>query len=472
MNGRRLFLAAMLLAVAGSALAGTGRIVIINRDSPGEGFNDPTPAQPVGGNPGTTIGQQRLNVFQRAADRWSTTLDTNVDILVRATFSNLPCTATQVVLGQAVTGGWEINFPNAPKQNVFYPNALANKLAGTDLSPNEDDIITQFNAALDNPTCSGEAGWYYGFDGNEGEDTALYPVVLHEIGHGLGMTSGGFPEFNGFPTVYATHILDVTAGRRWDQMTTQERQISMTNTGNVVWDGANVTEWAKRMLDPVIVFTLTGSSGRSFEIGTAAFGPPISVTPMSGGVVAMTDEANAEGPSTTDGCTAYMNGDAVRGKIALVDRGTCTFVQKALNAQAAGAVGLIIIDNQRTRCIPPGLGGSNDEVRIPAVSITQDDGAALRAQLASGDVSGMLMRDPVRRAGTSTQGYVRLYAPCTLEGGSSISHWDVGATPNLLMEPAINSDLLDTVDLSLYQMIDIGWTAPPRTGRRILRKSK
>ena len=42
-------------------------ITIVNGDSPGEGFNDPTAVAPVGDNPGVTIGQQRLNVFQEAA---------------------------------------------------------------------------------------------------------------------------------------------------------------------------------------------------------------------------------------------------------------------------------------------------------------------------------------------------------------------------------------------------------------------
>lgn len=42
-------------------------INIINNDGPNEGFNDPTPVLPEGGNPGTTLGQQRLNVFNYAA---------------------------------------------------------------------------------------------------------------------------------------------------------------------------------------------------------------------------------------------------------------------------------------------------------------------------------------------------------------------------------------------------------------------
>lgn len=49
-------------------------ITIVNNDGPGEGFNDPTPVTPVGGNTGTTRGQQRLIAFQYAANLWSATL--------------------------------------------------------------------------------------------------------------------------------------------------------------------------------------------------------------------------------------------------------------------------------------------------------------------------------------------------------------------------------------------------------------
>jgi hypothetical protein len=45
-------------------------ITIVNNDAAGEGFNDPTPVAPVGGNNGTTRGAQRLIVVQRAADIW------------------------------------------------------------------------------------------------------------------------------------------------------------------------------------------------------------------------------------------------------------------------------------------------------------------------------------------------------------------------------------------------------------------
>jgi hypothetical protein len=52
-----------------------------------------------------------------------------------------------------------------------------------------------------------------------------------------------------------------------------------------------------------------------------------------------------------------------------------------------------------------------------------------------------------------------LYAPNPLQGGSSISHWDVSATPNLLMEPFTSHDVSGSVDLTRDLFEDLGWFA-------------
>src|SRR5690349_24122190 len=93
---RFLLLTLVLTLAAAPAFAGAN-IFIYNNDGPGEGFNDPTPAAPVGGNPGTTLGQQRLNAFVHAADIWAQTLDSNVTIVVNAAFNPLAAN----VLGSA-----------------------------------------------------------------------------------------------------------------------------------------------------------------------------------------------------------------------------------------------------------------------------------------------------------------------------------------------------------------------------------
>ncbi|HVS15097.1 MAG TPA: hypothetical protein VMV46_14310 [Thermoanaerobaculia bacterium] len=60
-------------------------------------------------------------------------------------------------------------------------------------------------------------------------------------------------------------------------------------------------------------------------------------------------------------------------------------------------------------------------------------------------------------------GLVRIYAPNPVQSGSSGSPWDVTATPNLLMEPFITTDLRAalTFDLTPALFVDIGWTLLP-----------
>src|SRR4051794_22985411 len=127
-------LAASLVALAGVAHA-AATITIVNNNLPGVGFNDPTPAAPVGGNPGTTLGQQRLNAFTYVASLWGAQLDSAVETRILASFEPLACTATGAVLGSAGPRDVESDFPNAPVPGTWYHVALANKLAGFDLLP-------------------------------------------------------------------------------------------------------------------------------------------------------------------------------------------------------------------------------------------------------------------------------------------------------------------------------------------------
>src|SRR5256885_4746604 len=89
-----------VLSFASSAF-GAATIVIQNNDAAGVGFNDPTPVAPVGGNPGTTLGQQRLNAFQGAANVWGATLTSTQPITIRAQWTALSCTSNSAVLGSA-----------------------------------------------------------------------------------------------------------------------------------------------------------------------------------------------------------------------------------------------------------------------------------------------------------------------------------------------------------------------------------
>ena len=78
--------------------------------------------------------------------------------------------------------------------------------------------------------------------------------------------------------------------------------------------------------------------------------------------------------SIDDACVALPAG-SLTGSIALIRRGTCSFYQKALNAQNAGAAGVILYNNAAGR-VSPSVAGV-PPITIPVVSILAADGVAI-----------------------------------------------------------------------------------------------
>jgi subtilisin family serine protease len=92
--------------------------------------------------------------------------------------------------------------------------------------------------------------------------------------------------------------------------------------------------------------------------------------------------------STTDlGCAAYPAG-TFTGKIALINRGTCNFVVKVKNAQNAGALGVLMINN--SNAFPITMGGTDATITIPSMMTTLAVGTALKTDMAAGMVSILL----------------------------------------------------------------------------------
>lgn len=224
---------------------------IINGDGPGEGFNDSTSVNPIGNNPGTTLGDQRMFAVQWAADIWGALLESPVTIDVIAEWKDLDCTQNSGVLGSAgPTGIWR-DFFGAQLANTWYPEALANALNGSDLDPAKAGITMTMNSRLDDgdSSCLNGNTWYYGLDENTpfGEINVL-PTILHELAHGLGfttfvdLTDGSRPD--GFDDVYMVNLSDTETGLDWPQMTDAEREASATNNPNLVWTGPQVQAMA------------------------------------------------------------------------------------------------------------------------------------------------------------------------------------------------------------------------------------
>jgi len=464
------FAASLGLATALSAGA-AATINIFNGDGPGEGFNDPTPVAPIGGNPGLTLGQQRVNAFLYAASIWGANLDSSVNINVLATMDPLSCNATSAVLGSAGPTFVNRDFAGAVP-GYWYHISLSNKLEGADAVPGNAHIRARFNSNLGNPGCLTGSGFYLGLDANHGTQIDLATVLLHEFGHGLGFsttTNGATGAQNaGFPSIYDKFAFDNTAGKAWDQMTNAERATSALNARNLVWTGANVTSAAPSVLvKGTAQLEIKGSSSANglYPVGVAAFGPPLDSKGVNKQIMQVVDQPDG---NTGLACTPLdaANARAMKNRIALVDRGVCGFTVKVKNVQDAGADAVIVVDNVAGEP-PADLGGADPTITIPAVRVSLTTGNLIKASLRdnpSGRSSGVVGRvsvDTSQLAGADKLGRVMLFSPNPFQGGSSISHWDTSAFRNLLMEPFINADLKHSVkppdDLTLPMFKDIGW---------------
>ncbi|MBL0128120.1 MAG: T9SS type A sorting domain-containing protein [Flavobacteriales bacterium] len=83
------------------------------------------------------------------------------------------------------------------------------------------------------------------------------------------------------------------------------------------------------------------------------------------------------------GCNALVNGADIAGKIAVVYRGVCEFGAKALNAEMAGAIAVVIINNAPGAPVGMGAGAQGANVTIPVVMISQESGATLHNSIAT-----------------------------------------------------------------------------------------
>ncbi len=255
-----------------------------------EGFNDTTAASPEGGNPGTTLGELRQNALEEAATFWADRIDGTITIEIAAEFNSLFCddgSGTATLGSAGATNFYTFGTASAPYvTDTFYPVALVNQAINSDANGATEEIFTQFNSDIDTGCLTG-VSFYYGYDGNPGAfEIDFYTTILHEIGHGLGITSladlttadadpadGSFP---GNPSIYDVNLYDEDLSNNWGApaggttMTDGERLGSATNTGDLTWSGSGV--------DDNSGFLTTGTHGTS---GRVLMYAPASLEPGS-----------------------------------------------------------------------------------------------------------------------------------------------------------------------------------------------
>ncbi len=479
---KRLSAALALVCTAIAApLANAADIQIYPTDDAGVGFNDATAVTPVGGNTGTTLGQQRANVFLAVANIWGKRLQSNVPIKVLASFGPLRCAKDEGILGSAGPANVYSDFPSAPRTGTLYPSALANKLAGVQLSTSPDvfsnaDIITTFNGNLGKPGCLENLRFYLGLDGKPpAGQIDLQQVVAHEFAHGLGFLTFTDGEFgvqqNGIPSIWDYFLFDVNLKKTWAEMSVTERPQSAVGWRNLVWTGRNVQAATSRTLRRGVPNLQVFTNGKTYQVELALSGPQINANTYAVGPFAVV----ADQPDGKQGCAPLnaKNAAAVWSKIVVLDAdGACNFLSKVKNVQKAGAaavIGAATITLSGGVPLPVYLLGNDPEIKIPLVGITKTGADEIKAEIAATASRpalrawGALSLNPAKLNGADDARRAYMYTSSDYRPGSSVSHYDTSADPHLLMEPTYDGTLpgIPTLsapqDLTLELLKDIGW---------------
>ena len=189
---------------------------------------------------------QAQAAFEYAVTIWESLITSPVNIVVDATWtsSGFPPGA----IGGAGANNFAANFTGTPMLDTWYPIALANKLAGSDLDPGSADIVARFN--------SGFPDWYFGTDGNPGSQVDFVSVVLHELGHGLGFSGSmrvGLPTCgtgNGcwgggtsYPFIYDRYAVNGSGQLLISSFANYSTVLaSQLTSGNIYFNGANAVK--------------------------------------------------------------------------------------------------------------------------------------------------------------------------------------------------------------------------------------
>jgi len=141
-----------------------------------------------------------------------------------------------------------------------------------------------------------------------------------------------------------------------------------------------------------------GSAARALTAGASSVGHIVATPITAGGVTAagvsgdfakvasdLTAPLGVVTESPTNSTTGLSTAcspltTALTGKIALVSRGTCSFSTKIRNAQNAGAVAVLVANNQPGDGIGMAQDGTANQPIVPAYSVSLVDSAALKSK--------------------------------------------------------------------------------------------
>ena len=204
--------------------------------------------------------------------------------------------------------------------------------------------------------------------------------LMHDISYGYGFTeaAGNFQVDNygkGGPTALGTDHVNAEA---------QDGSGRNNANFNTEVDGVpgrmQMYEWRSALPNPIVIHPPSAIAGTYFG-PMAGFGESLVTTgPISGEAVYIGRGCDPVYQPTTPPTPPipldpYLANPS--GKIAIIDRGVCTFVAKVKKAQDLGALFVIVVQNNTQP--PIAMGGSDPTITIPSVMVNQVDGELMKA---------------------------------------------------------------------------------------------
>jgi hypothetical protein len=129
--------------------------------------------------------------------------------------------------------------------------------------------------------------------------------------------------------------------------------------------------------------TAPADLAKSYPAAQASFGPRLKSNPVSGKLV-LVNGIGGTSTNPVEGCGIPTNAAQLSGNIAVVYRGNCDFSLKVYNAQAAGAIAVVVINNVAGNPVVMPAGAMPAPIVIPSVMVSNVTGAAIREKLNAG----------------------------------------------------------------------------------------
>ncbi len=206
----------------------------------------------------------------------------------------------------------------------------------------------------------------------------IHDVLYH---YGFDEASGNFQENNYGRGGLGTDSVNADAQDNADGIPPSANNANFATPP----DGSNprmqMFEW---LAPPDLIVNTPAAIAGTYPSAGASFGPRLDSTGVTGDLE-IVDDGTASG---SEGCGSLVG--FTSGRIALIDRGSCEFGTKVLNAENAGAIAAIVVNNAGDGLVNMGAGAQGGLVTIPSLFIGQTDGGTIKGQLPAPGVNATM----------------------------------------------------------------------------------